>query len=101
MSTLPETDEMLIAEIYGWKWDDTYDFHTEVKPAINDYLQTREDISEFCDTMRSWYWDTDTGYGPISWRDFRYMTVQDAFDQRFDRERVFYEIEGAIRSADV
>lgn len=100
MSEQPATCERLIAELYGWPWDSRYDYRSEVAPAIRAVLRERGDLVEFCDTMRVWHDGTDEGYGPCSWRDFRVVVVQDAFGDRFDRDRVFYEIEGRIRTED-
>lgn len=98
MSEIPSTNEMIIAELYGWKWDNTYTLD-EVLPAIEGVLSEHEDLQQFCEKMRDYYYDTDDGYGPMSWRDFRGSTIQDRFDQEFNRDRLFYEIEGRIRSS--
>ena len=99
MSEIPASNEMMIAELYGWKWDNNYDTSEEVLPAIEAVLSENEDLQQFCERMRDYYYDTDDGYGPMSWRDFRGFTIQNQFDREFDRDRLFYEIEGRIRSS--
>lgn len=100
VSEQPATCERLIAELYGWPWDSRYDYRAEVEPAIRAVLRERDGLVEFCDQMRVWHDGTDEGSGRGSWRDFRGMVVQDAFDDSFDRDRLFYEIEGRIRAED-
>lgn len=102
MSEIPETNARLLAEVYGWAFDRRFEI-TTVNAAADAALADRPALDAYCERMREWYADTDDGYGPVSWRDFRYSVAWPAlgYTDDFDRERVFYEIHGRIRAGDV
>jgi len=100
MSERPATHEMLIAELHGWKWDSNYSTLDEVVPVIEEVLDERDGLESFCEWAFRAHADTlDGHFGPESWRDFRNFTVRKRYEQKFDYERIFYEIEGRIRAS--
>jgi hypothetical protein len=76
---------MIVSELIAWAWRDGQEKERR-KRAIKTALEDNPEIAEFLSSMRREYYDTDEGYGPQSWRDFRNYVVHDYFQRRFDVE---------------
>jgi hypothetical protein len=85
MSSIPSEDWMIVSELIAWSWSDRQEMETRGR-AIKAALENNPEIAEFLSDMRREYYDTDKGYGPESWRDFRNFVVHDYFHRRFDGE---------------